>query len=694
MKNSTTRPRLLLIGAGNFGREHLDTWQRIEAAGLVELVGVVVANVETSQRIAALYGIPIHVGFEDCLLQGVDAVDIASPPRTHFELVRRILPRVHVLVEKPLGISRREIHLMARGAAVSDRVLMVNHLYRFHPVLQVLEKLMKSASRRPILVSGTFLNPVEPGVENLSANLELLHYFDILDHLFQDKLRAVWSQRAGLVNEVSLQYASGMVAVLRLGWRGTRRVRSLELEYDDRKLTADFQDGVVGMAQRDRSEKLVVDSELRPLEASFRQFLRALAGEPVWYPDAEVGARVTEVALRAVPGPRRTRPTAIVIGGGVFGAACALEIAEHCDVVISERHSRLITEASWNNQLRHHSGFHYPRSPETVQEIRATRGVFDREYGDCIVRDVASYYCTAASAQVITGDLYLAFCKQHKLKYVPEAPPPGILDPNLVSLCLRTDELVLDPVKLRSMLHKRLAAHPSVELLLNTEVVSGRLNRGGAKAMRMKTGTKAFQESFDYLINASYANTNLISKWFGFPVRRIRFDLCELMELQIPIPKISVTILDAPFMSMMNTGEDCMFLAYQVSDGVLRSEVTREGLPPNWGTAYPSNHKVMLRHMSEFLPSLRGARYLGSRFGIRAVMAFHEDYDGRPTLVTRHGFGCWSVLGGKITACISSAREIVRDMFPGEVAYESDRPDDRPAGSTSPLLRPAFAARV
>src|SRR5206468_3876156 len=100
-------------------------------------------------------------------------------------------------------------------------------------------------------------------------------------------------------------------------------------------------------------------------------------------------------------------------------------------------------------------------------------------------------------------------------------------------------------------------------------------------------------------------------------------------------------------------------------------------------------------HMSEYLPVMGSARYLESRFGIRTVMAYNEDYDGRPTVVTRHGFGCWSVLGGKITTCVSNAREIVTEMFPQSA--ESNSPERKAAPATvsamatSTGLHPTFA---
>ncbi len=65
--------------------------------------------------------------------RGLDAVAIASPVSTHFELARRALERgLHVLVEKPLCIRSEEGEALVAIAARQNRVLMVDHtlLYR------------------------------------------------------------------------------------------------------------------------------------------------------------------------------------------------------------------------------------------------------------------------------------------------------------------------------------------------------------------------------------------------------------------------------------------------------------------------------------------------------------------------------------------------------------------------------------
>ncbi len=130
------------------------------------------------------------------------------------------------------------------------------------------------------------------------------------------------------------------------------------------------------------------------------------------------------------------------------------------------------------------------------------------------------------------------------------------------------------------------------------------------------------------------------------------------------MPSISLTILDGPFCSLVSTGPNRPFIISHVDESLLKSVVTTNGLPPKWGTVQ-SNRANLIRACSRYFPILEKARFIESRFGVRTVQAYAEDYDGRPTVVTEHGLGCWSVLGGKIGTCVSNAREIVDQALPG-----------------------------
>ena len=652
---------ILVVGAGRFGACHLETWKRLEAEGEIRLAGAVVRSERTSAAIASLFEIPVWTELRPDVLSRADGIDIVTPSRTHYDVVRTCLGFADVLVEKPLAFTPSEAAELRRIAEHSGRVLMVNHLYRLDPTVAKLKEIVATRSDMPSLVCGEMINPVEPGCERYDPNLEFLHYFDIVDFLFDREPECIFSERDGLRVRASLRYPDGLNAVFDLGWAGERRVRRFQIEYPDLKLNADFRDRRIWVLRRDRTDKILLDPEGGNLEASLRAFVRALQGEPSPELGADVGERMVRVASATMPGPRKASPRVAVMGGGIFGASCALELSRHADVTLFERHRDLLTEASYLNQWRFHSGFHYPRSLETMAEIQATRDDFYSRFGESVL-DITSYYCTAKGGEQITAERYLGVCRENRLRFEIEGPPCGLIDGSQISLSLKTDEGVFDFPVLKRMVEERLERNPRICCLLGTEVTDGRIAAGGTKVLTSVSAGRSVEEGFDYVINTTYANTNLLAKWFRFPPRRLRFDYCEMAVLEIEMPNISMTVLDGPFCSLVSTGHDNIFLLSHMHESLLGSVITADGMPPVWGPM-PANRLNMIRNCAVYFPVLRQAKLVESRFGVRTVVAGSEDFDGRPTVVTDHGFGCWSVLGGKISTCVSNARQIAASIF-------------------------------
>ena len=68
---------------------------------------------------------------------GVDAVVLATPVDTHFELARRALEAgKHVMVEKPLATSSAECETLIELADTRDLRLMVGHVFLFNAAVQ------------------------------------------------------------------------------------------------------------------------------------------------------------------------------------------------------------------------------------------------------------------------------------------------------------------------------------------------------------------------------------------------------------------------------------------------------------------------------------------------------------------------------------------------------------------------------
>lgn len=658
---SSKIPRVLLIGAGRFGKEHLKTLQNLEKDARVQLAGVVVASEESSGRIAEHFGVSATTQLTAELLRGVDGVDIVTPSSTHAELARRCLRHTNVLVEKPLAMTLRQAESLRGAARRSKRKLMVAQVYRFHPVIRRLRELTGRTKRRPRLIIGRLVNPSEEGVEKYEANLEFLHLFDIVDYLFGVMPKSNIGRLRGGAHLISLKYPGEMKAVFTIGWEGTEKQRVLELVYEDRRLICDLAENVIHEYRPDGMQLYPCHGHPRPLYAELATFASVIGGNNVDFPDARIGARIVDIATRAKPKQYRRRPRIAIIGGGIFGSTCALELSKFCDVRLFEQRNALLSGVSFLNMWRHHAGFHYPRSPATVQEIQDARDDFMSEYADAVVSDFPSYYCTSIDGMEIPRERFLAFCDTNGLNYSHKQPPPDIVDLEQISLCVETDEGVYDMPRFKEIVEQRLRREGNINVSLETEVINGKIQDDGQKILRFRDRNGTHEKSFDYVVNATYSNWNLMSNWFGFPVKRLRFDLLELLVLRMPVKKISVTILDGPFTTLVSMGRDGLFMLEQVHDCTLRRTVTSDGLPPKW-KHFESNRANIMTHSTRYLPILKKAEIVESRFGMRAVQAFSDDFDGRPTVVTDHGFGCWTLLGGKIITCVSNAREVATSI--------------------------------
>ncbi|HLG77211.1 MAG TPA: Gfo/Idh/MocA family oxidoreductase [Ktedonobacteraceae bacterium] len=82
---------------------------------------------------------------EDVFSSDVDAVVIATPVRTHYQLARlALLAGKHTLVEKPLTASVEEAEELVELAKVQELILMVGHTFEYNPAVNELKKLIES----------------------------------------------------------------------------------------------------------------------------------------------------------------------------------------------------------------------------------------------------------------------------------------------------------------------------------------------------------------------------------------------------------------------------------------------------------------------------------------------------------------------------------------------------------------------
>lgn len=353
-----------------------------------------------------------------------------------------------------------------------------------------------------------------------------------------------------------------------------------------------------------------------------------------------------------------------VIGGGIFGVAAAIVLGERFDVTVFERHDALLAEATYANQYRHHHGYHYPRSAETVAQCAAARKDFEDVFGEAIVRDFPAYYAVARDGSRTTPEDFLAFCERHHLEHTIDYPDSEFLRRERVSLSVRTTEPVYDHAALRAVAARELARR-RVEIRLTHAVVRVRLAGDSHKVLTVRAGGQVYEDAYDYAVNATYANVNAFCEWLGVPGLPLEFRLKEIVVVALPTAtRVAVTVVDGPFVTLVPMGRSALFTLGDVPRSIHDVRQSSGGEP--WTTAeiarVPSRWREILRADAAFVPLVERARYVRSLWSTLPVRPDADATDARPTEVIAHGNGCWSVFEGKIITCVSAARTILDEM--------------------------------
>ena len=135
-----SKPRVAVVGTGYWGKNLVRNFD-----GLGALAAVCDSSAATLAKFTTDYpdcrGI---ASYDDILADSdIDAVAIATPAETHYDLADRALRAgKDVFVEKPLALLADHGEKLVALAEKSDRILMVGHLLWYHPAVLKLKELI------------------------------------------------------------------------------------------------------------------------------------------------------------------------------------------------------------------------------------------------------------------------------------------------------------------------------------------------------------------------------------------------------------------------------------------------------------------------------------------------------------------------------------------------------------------------
>lgn len=354
------------------------------------------------------------------------------------------------------------------------------------------------------------------------------------------------------------------------------------------------------------------------------------------------------------------RDSTIIIGGGFYGLAIALYLADDLgvrDITILEKEDATMTRASYVNQARVHNGYHYPRSILTAYRSAVNFPVFTKQFKAAVVTDFDKYYGIARNLSKVNAHQFVRFCQKIGVEIRPaKSDIDKLFNPNLVEAVYKVKEYAFDAHKLRDDLLRQIDHHPGITV--RTGVTVDTLRKTGQDTIEVLTGAGTF--TAHYVLNCTYANINTLHRRAGLPLVGLKHEITEMCLVKLPkgMEKFSITLMDGPFFSIMPFPSKGLYTLSHVRYTPHESWLDNENTPIEKQDThrylatreFSTNYKQMYNDVIRFIPALRDMQYVESIVEVKTVLVKSEDDDSRPILFKAHhgihNYVC--IMGGKL----------------------------------------------
>jgi predicted dehydrogenase len=178
----------------------------------------------------------------------VEAIVVATPVPTHFELARRALEAdKHVFVEKPPAMRGVEMEELCELAEERGRVLMPGHLLLYHPGVAKLKELVDAGELGDVLC--IYGNRQNLGTIRTNENALWslgVHDLSVLLYLVDEEPSELWAHGNAFLNPgvedvvfCYLRFPSGKIAHMHLSWLDPHKIRRITVVGRDKMAVFD-----------------------------------------------------------------------------------------------------------------------------------------------------------------------------------------------------------------------------------------------------------------------------------------------------------------------------------------------------------------------------------------------------------------------------------------------------------------------
>jgi hypothetical protein len=329
-----------------------------------------------------------------------------------------------------------------------------------------------------------------------------------------------------------------------------------------------------------------------------------------------------------------------VAGAGIYGTNIAIRLAEEGYDVRLFDPLGILRAASVINQYRIHSGYHYPRSQETIHETLEARSDFMKAFAPAVVTNSHHYYAIPHEGSQTPPELFENVMGRHHLLCKPCRPEWMNFD--FIDTCYEVDEQIYDPDVLR-------------------EIIVSRIKTLGIP-FEPRAFTPPMRPDFDFVVFATYG---LGPSRGLFKIAKYQVAEKILIELPASLRGISLVVVDGPFTAFDPYGSSprSLFGSAKNTNHWATTD-PNEAIPepyasllngPGFEPISFSRFDAMRKDSMLAVPASKDAVYLGSRFTIR-VVENNPAQDRRTLYVEECAPRELHIFSGKVVGAVKAAR--------------------------------------
>jgi predicted dehydrogenase len=239
-----------VIGVGHLGQHHARHLMDIEGA---EVVGVCDLDSKQGRAVAKRHGVKYFKDYQE-LLGLVDAVTIATPTVTHFDIANYFLESgVHCLVEKPICNTVVEAAQLSAAASRRGLVLQVGHIEHFNVAVQKFKEILTT----PLFIECHRLGPFDPRVKDVGVVLDLMiHDIDIILRIVGSPIAKIEATGVAILTEkedianARIRFESGCIANVTCSRVTPQPMRKLRVFQDNAYISLDYRNQTMEIHRR------------------------------------------------------------------------------------------------------------------------------------------------------------------------------------------------------------------------------------------------------------------------------------------------------------------------------------------------------------------------------------------------------------------------------------------------------------